>query len=200
MEQKKSQGLEWELQMKQTRHLLGQPNLHRAGSRWGGDKCIKEGSQDWLGPLLWDPPTLCLLNKTLSCNWTVTLSTVSNLCCGETEPRKLHTLLTGRSLGNGHEMPPKHGQICGCEGACWLETGTCRLPLLRLNLASCRAAELQYSLKGIQGRCQKSGTHTVLWKNGQNRPSDSQMFSGKDFFFYEPKFLHLLIPREILTS
>ena len=105
MEQKKIQGLEWELQVKQTYHLLGQPNLHRAGSRWGGDKRIKEGSQDRLGPLLWDPPTLCLLNKTLSCNWVVTLSTISNICCGKTEPRKLHTLLTGRSLGVGNDNP-----------------------------------------------------------------------------------------------
>ena len=28
-----------------THPLLGQPNLYRAGSRKGGDKCIKGGSQ-----------------------------------------------------------------------------------------------------------------------------------------------------------
>ena len=46
-----------------------------------GDKHIKGGSQDRLRPLLWDQPTLtprgctflCLLNKTLSSNWAVTL-------------------------------------------------------------------------------------------------------------------------------
>ena len=32
----------------------------------------------------------------------------------------------------------------------------------------------------------------ALGKTQKNRPSDSQMFSGKDF--YESKFLHLLIP------
>ena len=35
MEQRKVQGPEWELQVKQTYLLLGQPNLHRAGSSWG---------------------------------------------------------------------------------------------------------------------------------------------------------------------
>ena len=38
----------------------------------------------------------------------------------------------------------------------------------------------------------------ALGKIQKNRPSDSQMFSGKDF--YESKFLHLLIPRETLMS
>ena len=38
----------------------------------------------------------------------------------------------------------------------------------------------------------------ALGKPWKNRPSDSQMFSGKDF--YESKFLHLLIPREVLMS
>ena len=35
-------------------------------------------------------------------------------------------------------------------------------------------------------------------QTNKNRPSDSQMFSGKDF--YESKFLHLLIARETLMS
>ena len=34
--------------------------------------------------------------------------------------------------------------------------------------------------------------------NKPTRPSDSQIFSGKDF--HESKFLHLLIPRETLMS
>ena len=41
----------WVLEVKQTHPLLGHSNLHRAGSRWGGDKCIKGGSQDRLRPL-----------------------------------------------------------------------------------------------------------------------------------------------------
>ena len=44
----------------------------------------------------------------------------------------------------------------------------------------------------------KSKALCALGKIQKNRPSDSQMFSGKDF--YEPKFLHLLIPRETLMS
>ena len=47
MEQKKFHGLECELQVKQTRPLLG-PNLHTAVSRWGRDNHIKGGSQDRL--------------------------------------------------------------------------------------------------------------------------------------------------------
>ena len=80
----------------------GQPSLLRAVSG-GGDKCMKTGSQDGLRPPHWGQPALmprrctflCLLNKTLSCNRAVTLfHCVSNLCCGEIEPRKLHTTPT----------------------------------------------------------------------------------------------------------
>ena len=80
MEQKKIQGLEWELQVKQTHHLLGQPNLHRAGSRWGGDKCIKEGSQNGLSRSFGVSPPSRLMGVLsfacwikLSCNQVVTL-------------------------------------------------------------------------------------------------------------------------------
>ena len=38
----------------------------------------------------------------------------------------------------------------------------------------------------------------ALGKTRENKPSDSQMFSGKDF--RESKFLHLLTPRETLMS
>ena len=64
---------------------------------------MKMGSQDGLKPPRWGQPALmppgctflCLLNKTLSCKRAVTLVRwVSNLCCGETEPRKLHTTPT----------------------------------------------------------------------------------------------------------
>ena len=50
--------------MKLTCPLRGQASLHRAGSRWGGGKHIKGGSQAGLSPLLY---------KTLSCNQAVTL-------------------------------------------------------------------------------------------------------------------------------
>ena len=81
MEQKKIHRPEWELQVKLIHLLLGHPNLHRAGSRCGKDKCIKGGSQDRLKPLLWGRPALmswgctilCLPNKTLSYNRAVTL-------------------------------------------------------------------------------------------------------------------------------
>ena len=62
--------------VKQTRRLLGQLSLHRAGSRRGGDRRVKGGSQAGLGPLLrgWPALTplgcsiLCLPNKALSCS------------------------------------------------------------------------------------------------------------------------------------
>ena len=44
----------------------------------------------------------------------------------------------------------------------------------------------------------KNKTLRALGKPWKNRPAESQMFSGKDF--YESKFLHLLIPRETLMS
>ena len=83
----------------ETHSPLGQPSFHRTGSG-ARDKCIKRGSQDGLRPPFWGQPALmprrctflCLLNKTLSCKRAVTLvRCVSNLCCGKTEPRKLHT-------------------------------------------------------------------------------------------------------------
>ena len=58
-------------------------------------------------------------------------------------------------------------------------------------------------LKEVQGEDKKQGTlcsgkNQNTNKQTKNRTSDSQMFSGKDF--YESKFLHLLIPRETLMS
>ena len=35
---------------------------------------------------------------------------------------------------NGHEMPPKHGQICGYEGT--LLTGSCHLPAASTRITS----------------------------------------------------------------
>ena len=69
----------------------------------GGDKCIKGGSQDGLRPLLCGQPALtpwgctflcCLPGKTLSCNQAKTLVRRFKFCCGETKPRKLHTVPT----------------------------------------------------------------------------------------------------------
>ena len=59
---------------------------------------------------------------------------------------------------NGHEMLPNHGQ-----------TMTIKVP----SIAASIAADLQYPLSGIQGGYHKLDTHSVLWKNGHNRPSDS---------------------------
>ena len=53
-------------------------------------------------------------------------------------------------------------------------------------------------LKGVQGGDKKNKALCALGKTQKIRPSDSQMFSGKDF--YEFKFLYLLIPREALMS
>ena len=71
--------------------------MYREQAQGEDMKQIKSGAKT--GPLLWGQPTLmpqeciflCLLNKILSFNRAVTLTTVSNLCCGETEPRKLHS-------------------------------------------------------------------------------------------------------------
>ena len=88
-----SKNLRWEKQPP----WLGQFPQGRLGAR---DKCIKRRNQDGSRPRLWDQPALTprgctflgLLNKTLSCKQAVTLiRCVSNLCCGKTEPRKLHT-------------------------------------------------------------------------------------------------------------
>ena len=77
----------------------GQPSFRRAGSG-ARDTRIKRGSQDGSRPPLWGWPALTprgctflgLLNKTLSRNQAVTLvRCVSNLCCGKTESRMLHT-------------------------------------------------------------------------------------------------------------
>ena len=53
-------------------------------------------------------------------------------------------------------------------------------------------------LKGVWAGDKKNKAHYALRKTWKNRPSDSQMFSDKDF--YESKFLHLLTAREILMS
>ena len=70
-----------------------------------------------------------------------------------------------------------------------LPTGncTCHLPLQRLIHDPCKLLTLRVSWKEFRVVIRGMG------KNWKNRPSDSQTFSGKEF--YEPKFLHLLILR-----
>ena len=79
MEQRKIHGLEWELQVKQTCPLLGQPNLHTLKA--GRKQMYKRRKPRWIeaSPLgLAHPHALrvylpLLVNKTLSSNWAVTL-------------------------------------------------------------------------------------------------------------------------------
>ena len=56
---------------------------------------------------------------------------------------------------NGHEMPPKHGQICGYEGT--LLTGNWHLPAISTKITSrpLQAVDLQHPLKEIQDGDQK---------------------------------------------
>ena len=92
--------------MKQTDLLASR--IYREQAQGEDMKQIKSGAKT--GPLLWGQPTLmpqeciflCLLNKILSFNRAVTLTAVSNLCCGETEPRKL------RGSPDIHLMPHNH--------------------------------------------------------------------------------------------
>ena len=96
-----------------------------------------------------------------------------------------------------HKMPPKHGHTCGFEGA--LLIGSWSLPAASAKIKCDHYKMLTFAtpLKGVQGG-DKNKALCALVKTQKNRPSDSQLFSGKDF--YESKFLHLLIPREILMS
>ena len=83
------------------------------------------------------------------------------------------------------------------KGPCWLEFGPCQLSLQILNHDHYKMLTFNTFLKGVQGGHKKYGT-LYSGKNPENKSSHGQMFSGKDF--YEPKFLHLLIAKEILMS
>ena len=100
---------------------------------------------------------------------------------------------------NNCEMPPQTWSNMTMKGPCWLDW--------KLALASCLYKDWIMTTT----RCWPStspwkefrvGTKNkalcALGKTQENRPSDSQIFSGKDF--YESKFLHLLTPRETLMS
>ena len=80
---------------------------------------------------------------------------------------------------------------------CWLEVGPCQLPLQRLNHDLYKMLTFTTPWKEFRVET-KNKALCALGKTQKNRPSDSEMFSGKDF--YESKFLHLLIPRETLMS
>ena len=93
--------------------------------------------------------------------------------------------------------PWNHGQIYGHEGV--LPTGNWQFlsASTKVKLVTTSPAELQHPLKGVQGRNQKWDI-LCSGKSWQNRPSDSYIFSGKDF--HKPQLLHLLILTETLTS
>ena len=81
------------------------------------------------------------------------------------------------------------------KGSFWVKVGPCQLALQRLNHDHYKMLTFNTTLRGVQGGEEKI-RHSVLW--GGNRPSDCQMFSGKDF--YEYKFMHLLIPSSVQFS
>ena len=82
---------------------------------------------------------------------------------------------------NDHEMPPKHGQICGCKGA--LLTGIWPLPAAstKIKSRSLQHADFQHPLERSSGWRQKNKALCALGKTWKNKPSDSQRFYGKDF-------------------
>ena len=72
---------------------------------------------------------------------------------------------------NSHEMPPRiTDKLMTMNGLCQLETGTCHLPLQRLNHGHCICWP-STSLKEVQGGYQK-WSPLCSGKNWQNRPSD----------------------------
>ena len=100
---------------------------------------------------------------------------------------------------NNCEMPPQTWSNMTMKGPCWLDW--------KLALASCLYKDWIMTTT----RCWPStspwkefrvGTKNkalcALGKTQENRPSDSQIFSGKDF--YVSNFLHLLTHRETLMS
>ena len=76
-----------------------------------------------------------------------------------------------------------------------LPTGNWQLPSTSTKIKSLPLQLLTFNITERLGW--RSGIrHSVLWKNWQNRPSESWTSSGKDF---ESQFLHPLIHRETLT-
>ena len=102
---------------------------------------------------------------------------------------------------NGHEMPPKHGQICSYERALSTENWHSQTACAKIKSWPLQLLNFNTPWKEFRVALRNEALNLCSGKNGQYRPSYSQMFSGKDvFFFYESKFLHLLIPTEAPTS
>ena len=80
------------------------------------------------------------------------------------------------------------------KGLCQLKIDTCHLHLQKLYHGHCNCW-LSTALKGVQGKDQEWGA-PCSGKNWQNRPSDIRSFQE----ILWSQFLHLLIPRETLTS
>ena len=66
------------------------------------------------------------------------------------------------------------------KGPCWLEVGTCQLPLQRLHHDHCKLLTFNTPWKEFRVEI-KNKALCALGKTQKNWPSDSQMFSGKDF-------------------
>ena len=102
---------------------------------------------------------------------------------------------------NGHEMPPKHGQICSYERALSTENWHSQTACAKIKSWPLQLLNFNTPWKEFRVALRNEALNLCSGKNGQYRPSYSQMFSGKDvFFFYESKFLHLLIPRDTVMS
>ena len=93
---------------------------------------------------------------------------------------------------NGHDMPPNHGQIYAYEGALLtcrhLALASCLYKDYIMTTASCWVSTPPERSSGWRSEIR----HSALGKTQKNWPSDSQMFSGKDFM--SPNsciFLHL---------
>ena len=87
---------------------------------------------------------------------------------------------------------PNMAKYVAVKGPSWLEVGTCQLPLQRLHHCHCKLLTCPESSSGWRSEIR----HSV--KN-----PEELAFREADVFrwrFYEPKFLHFLIPREIQTS
>ena len=81
---------------------------------------------------------------------------------------------------NGHEKAPNMVKYVAMKGPCWLEIGTCQLPLQRLHHDHYKLLTFHTPWKEFRVEIRNKAL-CALGKTQKNRPSDSQMFSGKDF-------------------
>ena len=83
----------------------------------------------------------------------------------------------------GDAIQPSHplsSQYAAMKGPCWQEVGTCQLPLQRLHYNHCKLLTFNTLWKEFTVEIRNKAL-CALGKPQKNRPSDSQMFSGKDF-------------------